>query len=172
MSQSDRNLDIALGDQLLRDQALDDRLEQGLDRHLLEEIARRRFHDSQADIGRLTVELGPQGRAVLALVENRDPDTVGKLIEALPDNLRKEIDALDLALYDLSKLRADLILVHGKGDAMVPYSESQDLAAAASKARVSLFLVDDIGHVEFTSVSLANGIGLWRAVLTMLNERR
>lgn len=148
------------------------RLDSPLDAHLLEEIARRRFYDSNADVSHLTAELGPQGRAVLALVENRDPDGVARLIEALPEGLRREIEGLDLALYDLSKLRGDLILVHGKGDAMVPYSESQDLAAAASKARVSLFLVDDIGHVEFTAVSLANGFGLWRAVLTVLNERR
>jgi fermentation-respiration switch protein FrsA (DUF1100 family) len=115
--------------------------------------------------------LGPQGRAVLARVENRDPDAVGGLIEGLPAAIRREIDGLDLALYDLSKLRCDLILVHGRGDPMVPYSESQALAGAASNARVSLFLIDDIGHVEFNAVSAANGWTMGRAILALLDER-
>ena len=78
--------------------------------------------------------------------------------------MRREIDGLNLALYDLSKLRCHLILVHGRGDPLVPYSESQALAAAASNARVSLFLVDDLGHVDFNAVTLANAWTMWRAV--------
>lgn len=148
------------------------RLESPHDAHLLQEIARRRFYDPDADIERLAGELGPQGRAVLALIENRDPDTVGTLIQALPAKVREEISGLDLALYELPKMRGDLILVHGRGDRMVPFSESQDLAAAASNARVSLFLIDDIGHVEFDAVSLANGYTMWRAVLKVLSVRR
>ena len=148
------------------------RLDSPFDAHLLQEIARRRYYDPKANVDRLAAEMGPQGKAVLALVENRDPDAVGRLIEALPANVKREIDGLDLALYDLSKLRGDLILVHGRGDPLVPYSESQDLAAAASNAHVSLFLVDDIGHVELKAVSLANGFTLWRAVLKLLDERR
>ncbi len=148
------------------------RLDSPRDSHLLQEIARRRYSDRTADISRLASELGPQGRAVLALVENGDPDAVRGLIAGLPETIWREIDGLDLALYDLSKLRGHLILVHGRGDPLVHYSESQGLAAAASQARVSLFVVDDIGHVEFTAVSVANGWKVWQAVLAMLNERR
>jgi len=54
----------------------------------------------------------------------------------------------------------------------VPYSESQALAAAASNARVSLFLVDDIGHVEFNAVTVANAWKMWSAVVALLGERR
>ena len=45
------------------------------------------------------------------------------------------------------------------------------LAAAAGNARVSLFLIDDIGHVEFSAVSLANGWAMGQAILTLLEER-
>ena len=45
------------------------------------------------------------------------------------------------------------------------------LAAAAANARVSLFLIDDIGHVEFSAVSLTNGWAMGRAILTLLEER-
>ena len=147
------------------------RLDDPDDERLLEQIARTRFRDPQADTARLAKGLGPRGRAVIALVENRDPDAVGRLIAALPESVRREIDALDLALYDLSKLRGHLILVHGRGDTMVPYSESQALAAAVANARVSLFLIDDIGHVEFSAVSLANGWSIGQAILTLLEER-
>jgi len=147
------------------------RLDDPDDEQRLQEIARMRLRDPRADTTRLASGLGPRGRAVMALVENRDPDAVGRLIAALPENIRREIDALDLALYDLSKLHGHLILAHGHGDTMVPYSESQALAAAASNARVSLFLIDDIGHVEFNAVSLANGWSMGRAILSLLEER-
>lgn len=147
------------------------RLDDPDDARRLEDIARWRFDDPAGDITRLAAGLGPEGRSVLALVENRDPEAVGRLIEELPARIRREIDGLDLALYDLSKLRGDLILVHGRGDPMVPYSESQALAAATPNARVSLFLVDDIGHVEFNAVNAANGWTMGRAILALLDER-
>jgi fermentation-respiration switch protein FrsA (DUF1100 family) len=152
-------------------QANASRLGDAADTRLLQEIAGLRFRDSSADIAPLAAALGPQGRAVLALVDNRDPDAVSTLIAALPEHVRREIDGLNLALYDLSKLRGHIILVHGLGDTFVPYSESQSLAASASAARVSLFLVDDIGHVEFNAVNVANAWTMWRAICELLDER-
>lgn len=148
------------------------RLDDRRDAHLLEEIAQLRARNRNADISGQVAMLGSQGRAVLALVDNRDPDAVDRLITALPESVRREIDGLNLAFHDLSKLRGHLILVHGRGDPMVPYSESQDLAVAASRARVSLFLVDDIGHVQFNEVSLANAWTMWKAIVALLEERR
>lgn len=148
------------------------RLDDEADARILADIAGIHFGRPDADTSAMARGLGPQGRAVLALVENRDPDAVGRLIADLPAGVRREIDGLDLALYDLSKLRCHLILVHGRDDRMVPYSESQNLAAAASNARVSLFLVDGIGHVEFNGVTAVNGWTMGRALLSLLNERR
>ena len=148
------------------------RLEDPNDTAALQTIATMRFRDPDADVGPVAARLGPDGKAVLALVENRDPDAVTRLVSALPERVRHEIDGLNLALYDLSKLHGHLILVHGRGDPLVPYSESQALAAAASKARVSLFLVDNLGHVNFNAVTLANAWTMWRAVDSLLSERR
>ena len=64
-----------------------------------------RFRDPDADVSAIADRLGPNGKAVLALVENRDPDAVTQLVSALPGRVRREIDGLNLALYDLSKLR-------------------------------------------------------------------
>lgn len=148
------------------------RLDDPNEAHTLQAIAMVRFRDPGADVGPLAARLGPAGKAVLALVENRDPDAVIRLISALPERVRREIDALNLALYDLSKLHGHFILVHGRDDPLVPYSESQALAAAASKARVSLFLVDEIGHVDFNAVTAANAWAMWSAVVALLDERR
>ena len=50
------------------------RLDDPDDERLLEQIARIRFRDPQADTARLVNGLGPRGWAVMALVENRDSD--------------------------------------------------------------------------------------------------
>lgn len=81
-------------------------------------------------------------------------------------------DGPNLAFYDLGKLRGHFIVVHGQGDPLVPYSESQILAASVSGARVSLFLMDDIGHVEFNAVSVGNAWAMSRAIVSLLGERR
>jgi fermentation-respiration switch protein FrsA (DUF1100 family) len=148
------------------------RLEDPNDTAALQTIATTRFRNPDADVGPIAARLGPDGKAVLALVENRDPDAVTRLISALPEGVRREIDGLNLALYDLSKLHCHLILVHGRRDPLVPYSESQALAAAASNARLSLFLVDELGHVDFNAVTIANAWTMWRAVDSLLAERR
>jgi dienelactone hydrolase len=148
------------------------RLDDSSDAAALQAIATLRFRHPDADVLPVARRLGPDGRAVLALVQNDDPDAVTRLVAALPEKVRREIDGLNLALYDLAKLRCDLILVHGRGDPLVPYSESQALAAAAPNARVSLFLVDDLGHVDFNAVTIANAWTMWRAVGALLAERR
>jgi pimeloyl-ACP methyl ester carboxylesterase len=147
------------------------RLRDPLDSERLQQIARRRWQDPDATIDDLSGLLGPDARAVLALVDNREPDRVTALIQALPAEIRTEIDGLNLALHDLGRLRGHLILVHGREDPMVPYSESLALAEAASRARTSLFIVGDIGHIEFDTVTLVNGFRMWRAVLALLDER-
>jgi hypothetical protein len=37
---------------------------------------------------------------------------------------------------------------------------------------VSLFLIDDLGHVDFNGVTAANAWAMWRAILALLQERR
>jgi len=148
------------------------RLDDPDDTAALQTIATARWRDPDADVTAVAARMRPDGKAVLALVENRDPDAVTRLIEALPERVRREIDGLNLALYDLSKLHSHLILVHGRGDPLVPYSESQALAAAASNARVSLFLVDELGHVDFNAVTIANTWTMWSAVDALLAERQ
>ena len=138
------------------------------DRALLAAIAEARLVDPEAEIE--TRGLGPEGLAVMALVTNRDRERVAALIAALPAAIRDDMAALDPAAADLEAMPARLLLIHGRDDPVVPYSESLDLARRLGAARVSLTLVDGLWHVD-PDFSLADRIALWEAMIELLEIR-
>mgnify|MGYP001317277737 CR=1 FL=1 len=148
------------------------RLDDERDRDLLRALADRRLDDSGSSSADIRAQLSPEGLAVLDLLETTDPAQVPARIAALPEPVRRDIDSLNLALHDLKPLTARLILVHGRDDPVIPYSESEALAAAARPGAARLFLIDHIGHVGFRSVTLSNAWTVWRAVDALLAERR
>lgn len=148
-------------------------LEDERDRERLATIARRRLA-SQAEsaedepIGAEQVEeeverLGPQGRALYALVTNQDPARVEALIEALPPSLIAELEALDLSNRDLDRLEAELVLIHGPQDRVIPISHSRRLRDALPEGQARLFEAGGLEHVA-VSPGWRDGWGLWRAV--------
>jgi pimeloyl-ACP methyl ester carboxylesterase len=147
------------------------RLADPADRQALAAIAARKLDDLAADIADLRPRLGPEGRAVMALLDNADPERVPALIDALPAGVRGDLAALDLSRRDLSQLPFELVLVHGRDDPIIPASESRALAAAVPEGKAALFVVDRLGHVELGPGALLDGIGLWRAVYRLLALR-
>jgi hypothetical protein len=147
------------------------RLGSAEDRAALDAIAARKLADLEAEIADLRVGLGPEGRAVMALLDNRDPEQVPALIADLPAPIRSDLRALDLERRDFSQLPFDLILVHGRDDPIIPSTESQALAAAAPPDRVSLYLVNRLTHVDMGPARLLDGFELWQAVYRILAER-
>ncbi len=145
------------------------RLSSPEDRRLLLELARLRAAAPQAPVAHLTTRLGPEGRAVWALLSNREPARSRALIGALPAGIRRELEALDLSARDLSDLQAELILVHGRDDPVLPYTGSQALAAAAPEAR--LYLLDSLRHVELDAAGLGDGWRLFSAAWRLLSLR-
>ena len=141
------------------------------DRRLLLAMADRRMRDLSADISDLATGLSPEGRSIYALLQNRDPDKVGSLIAALPDRVRAEIQALDLKSLDMARVSARLLLIHGRDDRIIPYSESLALAAAAGDGLAELFLVDNLAHVDLGPGSIGDQLTLWRATYRLLQER-
>ena len=137
------------------------RLDDAADRERLAGIARRKLGNLGAEIADLETSLGPEGRAVMALLDNRDPARVGNFIATLPPRIRSEIQALDLASADLSALRARVLLIHGRDDAIVPWSESTALAAALD-GRAHLYLLDHLAHATLAPEALADLWRLWR----------
>ncbi|NWH09274.1 MAG: hypothetical protein HXY22_11645 [Alphaproteobacteria bacterium] len=137
------------------------RMSRDQDRAALLAIAQRRIQDPQSPIDYYTRMLSSEGRAVLALIENEDPDAVPRLIEALPPALREDIHALNLARADLSGVRADVILIHGEDDMIIPVSQSRRLAKLLPSSRVHLALVAHLMHVEFRDgLDLSDGLTL------------
>jgi hypothetical protein len=147
-----------------------ERLDDPHDRAALAAMAGRKLADLDADVADLRAGLGPQGRAVAALLDNRDPDRVPALIENLPEAVRSDLAALDVSRRDLSQLDARLLLVHGRDDPIIPSTESEALAAAAPDD-TSLYVVDSLGHVELGPAGLVDGWKLWRAVYRLLALR-
>lgn len=136
------------------------------DTPLLAAIADRRLADPQAPVGDLAADLGPEGRAVWSLLANADPTRVPDLIAALPEGLRREIAALDLAGRDLSGL--DLLLIHGRDDPMVPWTES---LALAERSGGRLYVVDGLVHVDLGALGADGVVTLIRAAYALLAER-
>ena len=147
------------------------RVEDRRDRALLTGMALRKMENLDAPLDDLLAKLGPEGRRVYALLENRDPDAVPGLIARLPEGVRTEIAALDLKRRDLSKLGAELILLHGRDDPIIPETQSMALAAALPEGRGHLYLPDNLAHVELADGGLADGIALLPAVYRLLELR-
>ncbi len=138
------------------------------DRRLLREMAERRTRDLSADLADLAAKLGPEGRVVYEFATNTDRDRAPDLLARLPQGIQGKLDALDLANKDLSRLRAQLILVHGQNDDIVPYTQSVALEKAAPRARAHI--LRGLDHVELTT-RLLDGWTLYCAVEALLGER-
>lgn len=82
-----------------------------------------------------------------------DPARVDAALAALPGETRALIDRLS-PLRVLHEIHAPIVLVHGRQDPAVPYTESLRLAAARPGA-TRLVLVAAIGHVEGTAGGVA-----------------
>lgn len=145
------------------------RLEDSADRALLAAIAERKLAALAAPVDDLAARLTPQGQAVMALLDNDDPVRVPELIRRLPPRIRAEIDRLDLASKDLSRLRARLFLIHGRDDRIIPWTESAALARMAPSAELTL--LDNLAHAELKPGGWGDAYALWRAVAHLLAER-
>lgn len=152
------------------------------DAGLLRAMAERRLQDRAADLSDLARKLSPAGQAVYRFVVNTDPVRSADLYAALPASLRADIAALSLEDKPLDTLRARLILVHGRDDPLIPWTESAALARAVPRAQARLFILDGIlGHVDlalshvltwrFWREELPDAWRMVRAVDALLSER-
>ncbi|MBI2235634.1 MAG: hypothetical protein HYU60_01535 [Magnetospirillum sp.] len=142
------------------------RLGDAADRTLLAAIAERRMADERAPLDDLRRGLTPQGRSVMALMDNADPGQVPALIAALPPAIREEMERLDLSRRDLSRLQAHMLVVHGRDDRIIPWTEGAALARAVPKGE--LILLDGLAHADLGSGS---GLELWRVADRLLDYR-
>ena len=129
---------------------LANRLASPKDRAVLSAIARQRLlgrDDAEEDVAS-TASLSRHGKTVYALLTSTEPARIPQLIADLPETLRAELTALNPAAQDLSELNARLIVLHGRADPIIPYTESLAMAEAIADEQVRLFVIDGLAHVE------------------------
>ena len=97
----------------------------------------------------LPAHLAPDAQAFYDLLANHLPAQVPALLDKLSPRMRSELEGISPAAHDLSRLRAEVILLHGRGDNLIPYTESIALANALPASQVQLFVIDGLAHVDF-----------------------
>ena len=146
-------------------------LDDPADQKAIASLAGALLAETQGGMATPSPRLGPGGRALYELLTNSDPSRVPALVEKLPDRIRAELAGLNPALRDLSPLKANFILLHGRRDDMIPYTESVALSEALPPGRARLFLIDGLAHVDIRPAA-EDLPELLRAIEALLAERR
>ncbi|PYT16628.1 MAG: hypothetical protein DMF51_04280, partial [Acidobacteria bacterium] len=93
-------------------------------------------------VSTLAATLGPAGRALLEALTNTDPDRFDALMRRVDPAVRGTLDALSPCRSLDRPLGIDLYLLHGRSDAIVPWSESLKLARSVrTTGRIRLALL-------------------------------
>ena len=108
-------------------QANADALAAPSDRVALKEIGRLKRQAADADIDALAGSLSPAGKAVLDLFANSDPEHFDALLRDVDPDLRATLEALSPVRSLRRPLDTDLFFLHGRSDAIVPFTESLKL---------------------------------------------
>lgn len=149
-----------------------DLVEDTRDRITFGAMAARKFQSLDAPIDDLVALLGPEGRRVQVLLDNRDPDAVPALIAGLPPAAQAELAALDPSRAALDRFPARVILVHGRDDAIIPWTESAALQKALPPGKAELFTIDRLAHVDLTLDGIGDALTLLSAVDAILRASR
>jgi len=126
-----------------------DLLERPVDRGFFQDYAAYITGDRIDGDEPVPVKLAPDAQAFYNLLTNHLPAQVPALLDRLSPRMRTELEGINPAAHDLSRLRADVILLHGRSDNLIPYTESIALADALPANQVQLFVIDGLAHVDF-----------------------
>jgi pimeloyl-ACP methyl ester carboxylesterase len=142
-------------------------LEDRQQRELLRQIGERRLASVDTVLEPLISQLRDEGLSVYRCIDNRDPLLSMTLLQQLPGALRSELSRLDLANKELSTLQARVLLLHGRDDNVIPYTQSIALGGALPKGRARVILLEGWTHVESRQVVL-QGWQMFRAIYALL----
>jgi pimeloyl-ACP methyl ester carboxylesterase len=145
------------------------RLPNPIDRAALSEMAERKLGQSNASTEDLARRLSPNALPIYELLNNTAPERTEELVAALPDMVKSGMSDLTLKGRDLTRLEGKLILIHGREDTMIPWTES--MALAATVADTQLFLIDSFSHINAGDVGPIGKAQLAQAVQAVLERR-
>jgi dienelactone hydrolase len=126
-----------------------DFLERPVDRGFFRDYAAHITGERMDEDEPVPANLAPDAQAFYNLLTNHLPAQVPVLLDRLPPRMRSELEGINPAAHDLSQLRARVILLHGRSDNLIPYTESIALADALPANQVQLFVIDGLAHVDF-----------------------
>ena len=100
---------------------------------------------------RPTEDLSPEGRSVVELLANEDPERFDDLYEALPSEIRAKMEKLSPLAGD-EEVEAPVEIASGYRDKYFPVSESFALDRIAADNRVTVSEAIDHSEVSFSNV--------------------
>jgi len=104
--------------------------------------------DERKGIRTLLSRLSPEGLALYELLVNEDPKQVEGLIRRTDRRFQDYLDRLSMVRV-VPLVEAYLIIGHGTGDPLIPYTESLRLAdAVKDKSRVHLAILNLFAHMD------------------------
>ncbi|MFH1689093.1 MAG: hypothetical protein ABIE42_02510 [Candidatus Eisenbacteria bacterium] len=134
------------------------------DRALLSRVADAKLAGEARDLSATAELLGPEGSRLYDFMTNDDPDRATGLIESLSPRILDFFDLLSLR-GNIDDVTAHLIIVHGRDDNLMPYTESILLADNAPPgATVQLRILDSFQHVDL-NFSWEGGPAEWAATI-------
>jgi pimeloyl-ACP methyl ester carboxylesterase len=134
------------------------------DRRLLTRIANSKLKDETCDVSASADSLGEEGAKLYELMMNEDPDVAGRIIDSLSPRILDFFDELSMP-GNIENVTARLIIVHGRDDNLMPYTESILLAEnAPPAANAQLRILESLQHVDL-EFSWEGGPAGWVATL-------
>ncbi|HKB06794.1 MAG TPA: hypothetical protein VKF61_00795 [Candidatus Polarisedimenticolia bacterium] len=134
------------------------------DREALREIGRLKRQSADADIQALVLSLSPQGQAMLDLFANTDPARFDALLRDVDPELRATLEALSPVRSLHRPLDLDLFLLHGRSDAVIPYTESLELRRSIrTSGTIRLVLLGGFRHARPQDESIGP---VWESALS------
>lgn len=134
------------------------------DRELLARIADARLDNDGRDVSATASLLGPEGAVLYNFMTNTDPDRAADVFENLSPRILEFFEELSLR-GNIDDVTAHLIVVHGRDDNLMPYTESIILAENAPHgATVQLRILESFQHVDL-NFSWEGGPEEWAATI-------
>jgi len=146
------------------------RIEEEPQRTLLQQIARQKIASPAAIPVALVSQLRGEALHIYNYVDNRDAARAPILRQQLPAAILDEIGALNLADKELTQLKAQLLLLHGIDDNIIPYSQSIALQHAVADGQARLYLLQHWRHVNAQGGQI-DAWQLYRALYRLLELR-
>ena len=139
------------------------------DRRLLSRIANSKLEDDTCDVSASADSLGEEGALLYELMMNGDPDAAAGIIDRLSPGILGYFDELSMP-GNMENVTARLIIVHGRDDNLMPYTESILLAEnAPPKAIAELRILESIQHVDL-EFGWEGGPAGWAATLAEIGR--